>query len=399
MVINSLAKLLEPCAPEEFLASIWGKNYMHVRGGAGKFAYLMPWERLNEILRQHRLDFPRVRLAQDGQTLPASSYLRYVAGKTGRAPLPRLKLVEMTKHLRQGATLVLDAVNELHAPLEELAAMLELRFRESVQVNAYAGWQTSRGFDLHWDDHDVYVLQVTGRKRWSIYGMTRPSPFTGDTQENPKPSGAPLWEETLEDGDLLYIPRGWWHVAQPLNEPTLHLTVGLHNRTGLDLLRWLTQRMSASEIFRQDLPRFASETERAAHLERMREELFAEWNGDPLKSYFDDLDQRAEPRARLSLPWSPTAEILPPASDTLVRLHAARPLDFKIEDGVVEFSCLKNRWRFAGSTLPILRLLDEKRVCAVSELYASVEAQLDEQTVRTFLCELLMQGLIVVVRD
>ena len=47
----------------------------------------------------------------------------------------------------------------------------------------------------------------------------------------------------LEAGDLLYIPRGWWHVAMPLDEPTLHLTVGVNNLTGADFLRWFADRL------------------------------------------------------------------------------------------------------------------------------------------------------------
>jgi hypothetical protein len=261
--IESLARILEPYAPEEFLASFWGVSFLHVRGRAGKFARLMPWEHLNEILRRHRLDFPRLRLVHDGKPLPVSDYLRHITGNRRRATVPRLKPVRLTGRLREGATLVLDAVDELQEPLEELATGLELFFREHVQINLYAGWQTSRGFDLHWDDHDVFILQVAGRKRWSIYGQTRPYPLVNDIERAEKPTHAPLWEATLEDGDMLYIPRGFWHVAVPLAEPTLHLTVGVHNRTGLDLLRWLGERMRASETFRRDLPRFSSDAERA----------------------------------------------------------------------------------------------------------------------------------------
>src|SRR5947209_17548759 len=357
----ALARILEPCAPEEFLASSWGVRFLHVRGRAGRFARLMPWEKLSEILRRHRLDFPRLRLVRDGSPAPVSSYLRHVAGGRGRTSIPRLKPSELTKHLREGATLVLDAVDELHAPIEGLAEELELFFHEHVQVNLYAGWQTSRGFDLHWDDHDVFILQVTGRKKWSVYGMTRPHPLVADVERAEKPTGKPLWDGVLEDGDLLYIPRGWWHVAQPLNEPTLHLTVGIHNRTGLDLLRWLTDRTSASEIFRQDLPRFRSDQEREAHTNRLREELLSLWTDDLLERYFDEMDQKAEARASVSLPWAAMADVLPSTPETLVRLVAPRPLDFKIADQVVEFSCLKKRWRFAAGALPILRLLDAQR--------------------------------------
>jgi hypothetical protein len=396
---EQLEKLLEPIPVDEFLAS-WGKTYRHIRGWPGKFAQLLPWNQLNVILGQHRLDFPRLRLVLNGKSLPVSSYLRHATGGRNKKPIPRLQPVQFTGQLRQGATLVLDAVDELSEPLEDLAAALELFFHEHVQINAYAGWHTSQGFDLHWDDHDVFILQVTGRKRWSVYGMTRASPFIGDHEPTPKPAREhPLWEATLEDGDLLYIPRGWWHVAVPLNEPTLHLTVGIHNRTGLDFLRWLTERMSASEVFRRDLPRFAADRERTAHMEQLREEWLAAWSHDLLGRYFQDHDNKAEPRARLSLPWSAMPEILPPTNDALVRLAAPRPLDFKLEDEVVEVSCLKKHWRFAARALPVLRLLEEKRVCSVLELCEAVKGRLDEQTVRTFLGELLLHGFVMVVKD
>src|SRR5215217_1970854 len=192
---ESLAGMLEPNAPGEFLYSAWGVNFLHVRGRAGRFAHMMPWARLSEIVSRQRLDFPRLRLVRDGKPLPISSYLRHQSGGRQKTTIPRLKSAGLARHLREGATLVLDAVDELSEPMEELAKGLELLFHERVQVNLYAGWQTSRGFDLHWDDHDVFILQVAGRKRWSVYGRTRPYPLTGDT-DNPKPQGAAVWEAT-----------------------------------------------------------------------------------------------------------------------------------------------------------------------------------------------------------
>jgi len=294
---------------------------------------------------------------------------------------------------------VLDAVDELHEPLEELAADLERLFRERIQINSYAGWHTSRGFDLHWDDHDVFILQVAGRKRWRVYGQTRPHPLAGDA-DNPKPAGAPLWEDTLEDGDLLYIPRGWWHVAEPLEEPTLHLTVGIHKRTGLDLLTWFTGRLRASEVVRRDLPRFASPAERAQHMRQLKEALLAAWDDNPAERYFDELDAMAEPRARLNLPWGATAGGVPPGDGARVRLIAPRPLDLKAADGVVEFSCHKKRWRFAADALVVLSRLADGRACSVAELCETArqaEARLDEQTVRALLGELIRHGLVAVV--
>jgi hypothetical protein len=285
-------------------------------------------------------------------------------------------------------------VDELSAPVEELAKGLELFFRERVQVNLYAGWQTSRGFDLHWDDHDVFILQVAGRKRWSVYGQTRPYPLVNDIEKAEKPGHDPLWEGTLEDGDLLYIPRGWWHVAVPLAEPTLHLTVGVHKRTGLDLLRWVSERVRASEPFRQDLPRLASAAERAAHAARLREELLAAWDDGVIESFFEDLDARAEPRPRVALPWVATPDAAPPDAPAVVRLLSPRPLKLGAAGGVVEFDSLGHRWRFAEDALPVLRALDDRRACTVAELCEAARGRVAPETVRALLKELAHSGLV-----
>src|SRR5215213_1092736 len=89
--VETLAEILEPCAPGEFLDSTWGANFLHVRGRAGRFARLMPWALLSDILRRHRLDHPRLRLVRDGKPVPVSTYLRHATGARQKTTIPRLK--------------------------------------------------------------------------------------------------------------------------------------------------------------------------------------------------------------------------------------------------------------------------------------------------------------------
>lgn len=394
--IEGLSKLLEPYSPEEFLDSVWGRTHKHVEGWQGKFAALLPWNQLSEILTQHRLDFPRLRLARDGKSLPASSYLRYTSNSRQRTNIPRLLSSALTAELRDGATLVIDAVDEFTKPLRTLAESLEYHFHEHIQINAYAGWHSARGFDLHFDDHDVFILQVAGRKRWKLYGMTRPYPLGQDRDAIEKPAAEPLWENTLEDGDLLYIPRGWWHVAEPLAEPTLHLTVGVHNRTGIDLLRWVTERMTKSAAFRKDLPRFSTASERQAHIDELRRELAGALDDQVLQRFFDDQDAQAPSRPHVDLPWSVAAQQLIPADPARIRLTSPRPLTYKVEEGVLSFTANKKLWRVAPDTVAIFRLLENRRVCSVIELSEAVRGKLDAQTVKTFIGEMIFHGLVTV---
>ncbi len=390
-----LEQLLSPLRVDEFLTNFWGRTFKHVPGTPDKFSHLFPWQRLNEALEQHRLDFPRIRLTRDGERIQPGSYISHSNARRKRAAVPRIRYEKLTQELNSGATLVLDAVDELDQSLRAMAEALELFFHEHIQINSYASWKTSRGFDLHWDDHDVFILQVTGRKHWMVHGMTRAYPLAGDPKE-PKPTEPPLWDHILEAGDLLYIPRGFWHVAYPLNEPTLHLTIGVHKRAGLDLLRWLVNRMRSSELFRMDLPRFATGENIKAHLMQMRAELLEEWDNDILNRYFADLDASAVSRPRLSLACAPVAGSLP-SGNMLVRLLAPRPLNLNVESGVVRFSSQRKDWRLAVEALPILSHLDKHRVCSVYELCEVAKNEVDERRVRMFLKELLMNGLVAIV--
>jgi hypothetical protein len=393
MAPQDLAGLLTPVEPDGFLRTCWGQNFLHVPGVAGKFSELLPWPALNQILEQHRLDTPRIRLTREGKPVPADSFLAYQTNRRRpNQPIARLRAAELTRELRDGATLVLDAVDELHPPITFLCESLERLFRVRIQVNAYAGWRTSHGFDLHWDDHDVFILQVAGRKQWKVYGMTRKYPLARDVEPTVEKPSAPLWEGMLADGDLLYIPRGWWHVATPLNEPTLHLTVGVNNPTGADLLSWFVDKLRANEDVRRDLPLFGELDTQRALLDRFRELFSKQLTSDVMQRYLADLDAKSQPRTRVNLPWSATAEVLP-GDESAVRVRWATARRPHIEHAGAELHVIANgrRWRFAPSAGPMLEKLSGGDTYEVRELSD------DAATARAFVRELLVNGLLVVV--
>src|ERR687895_688648 len=165
-------------------------------------------------------------------------------------------LVErVAEELGRGATLVLQALH-LHWPAAALyCRALEASLGCPVQANAYLTPATSRGFAVHHDTHDVFVLQVSGRKRWRVYEPVlelplkhqRWSPGLGDP-------GPPVDEFTLEAGQTLYLPRGWPHEATTAEDESLHLTVGLHPTTRMDALRMALDSCADDPEFRRSLP-------------------------------------------------------------------------------------------------------------------------------------------------
>ena len=394
--------MLSPVDTLEFLENCWGRTFRYIPGTTGKFSALMPWSVLNRILEQHRLEPPRLRLTREGKPIPARSFLSYQTNrrKSGQ-PIPRLLASELTQQLRAGATLVLDAVDELHLPIRDLADSLERVFGVRIQVNAYAGWRTSHGFDLHWDDHDVFILQVAGKKHWKVYGMTRRYPLARDVEPAIDPPEKPLWEGLLQQGDLLYMPRGWWHVATPLDEPTLHLTVGVSNPTGADLLAWFVDRLKRCEDVRRDLPRFDGPEEQAAYIERLREALIEELQPDLLQQYLADVNSKSQPRPHMNLPWTPAADVLPPEHVPFtVKWTGTRAakLDRNGSPGAVTVDANGRRWKFALASAPLLDLLIAGHAYSMDDL-KECGGGLSGSTVRVFLRELAESGLISIHSD
>jgi hypothetical protein len=389
----SLADLVAPVEVSQFHDRISGREHYRFSGPSGRFADLLPWPALNAILRQHRLPFPRLRLALDGEVVPAGSYLDEVPSRRGGV-IPRLLAGPFAGRLRAGATLVLDAVEELRDPIGDLAHRLEHDLREHVQVNAYASWGTTHGFDVHWDDHDVFVLQVAGRKRWRVHGPTRPFPMHRDVEPPPEPPAEPIAEFVLEDGDALYVPRGHWHDASAIGAPSLHLTFGFTPATGVDLVAWLADQLRADERFRQDLPRFAPAAVRAAHAARLHEALDDLMVPEMIDRFLGDRDAHAPAHPRVGLPWAATPELLPPDGTAEVRLLTPRARLELPGDGTATLLAAGHRWVFDQAAAPVLEALLDGGPRSVESLCALDGSKLDTGTVRGLLAELAGRGLL-----
>ncbi|NEA47837.1 cupin domain-containing protein [Streptomyces sp. SID10815] len=340
---------------EDFLAQVFGRTYRHFPGEPNRFGSLFDWDDLNALLTHHRLEPPRLRLSLDGEVLPQHVYALPVT--TRRSTVwHRLRPAALHRCLAEGATLVLDAIDELHPGVGRLARELERHLRTGVQVNAYASWTPEEGFGVHWDDHDVLVLQLDGAKRWRIHGPTRQAPLHRDTHIPEGPPGEPLVELVLSAGDMLYLPRGWWHaVAASEGIHSLHLTCGMQTTTGADLLQWLSEDLRREATVRSDLPRFAAAEERVDFMRSLGALVMREFEDGRLLDRFLAMRDATE-RARL-VPSLPFVEGVPPDPALFVRLVAVRARLHNDSEGNAVLTAGGEEWTFAPRTAPLLSLL------------------------------------------
>lgn len=374
---------------ENFLTHVWGRSFAHIPGASGRFHEVLSWAEVNGMLQRHRLEPPRLRLVRDGQFAPKTAYLRYEGER-----VPFVVPERLSQRLRDGYTLIIDAVDDMTDGVMRLAEDFERVLHESVQVNLYAGWREQQGFNRHFDTHDVVVLQVYGKKYWRVYEGGRPHPLKDDVAPNTAAPEKVVWEGVLEDGDALYIPRGWWHEASGLGEVTLHLTFGIHQRTGINLLRWVEDQLRASTNFRAPLRRFATREEQKQQLLALRRELDEVLDEEVLDRFFDHQNARARSRGWASLPWTAAATAEPPMS-ARVELASPRKLNLFRDDSSIRFNANGRAWQFAAAAEPLLHVLERGPV-TVSELCAAASGEIDVHTVRQFVTELARQGLVAV---
>lgn len=124
-----------------------------------------------------------------------------------------------------GATIVFQGLQRSWPTLRDLAAELEADLGHPVQVNAYLTPPASQGFAVHADTHDVFVVQTHGQKRWELHDA--------DLEGS---GGADVESVLLEPGTSLYLPTGTRHSARAQDDVSLHITIGVNQRTWRELL-------------------------------------------------------------------------------------------------------------------------------------------------------------------
>jgi len=382
-----LATLLAPVAVEDFLSDYWLKRHLFCRGPADRFSPLLSWDTLNTTLAHHWRETFRFRLALQGRDLDPASYAD-LDGYT-----PRIRAKDVTDHLRRGATLSFDAIDELHEPLTQLAESFESFFRGGTKINIYAGWRALHGLDLHRDNQEIFILQLDGRKRWLLYGFSIDGiDRSGLRDSSAPPQGAEL-DQVLQPGDLLYIPRGCYHVALPMNEPTLHLTLGVKNPRGADLLQWIVARLQPSELAARDLPFLAPAAERLDYAERLRASLVDGLSRDLVEQYFAETGSNLKPRPSFSLPWSATPELVPPGDGFLVGLSTRVRLCDESAAGFCEIHAGSRALRFPRIMQSVAALLLERSPRTFRELVDGNGGGLDAEAVRLLVGLLVKEGL------
>lgn len=218
------------------------------------------WKNVNEVYSRGDISHRDFKL-MNGYEVPKKEYVESYSN----LGVIEYRCITSTlyEYLRNGATLVRNRIK--NEPFVDQISKQIATFAEApTLVGSYAAFSSKSSYKSHWDTRDVYAVQLLGKKRWILKKPNFEFPlYMQQTKNFPniKEPDEIYMDVILEAGDILYIPRGWWHDPLPLDEETFHLAVATFAPTGFEYMRWLQNIAPSILDSRKNLSNFENDAE------------------------------------------------------------------------------------------------------------------------------------------
>lgn len=236
--MSVLQELLDPVPVREFLHSNFTRLPFAMPNRAERYTHDLTAADFAAMVEGSR---STLRVVRDGRLVEDKAHMSWA---------------EAQDYHRRGYTLLVRYAERSSAKLQALAGEFARFFHAPVDIQVYLTPDKSQAFGWHYDLEEVFIIQVKGCKEYTIRQNTlNPLPVWDNM-----PADMAYGRETsrlrmtcrLEAGDWLYIPSGWWHIAQT-REESIHLSIGVMPVVRLQLLEFLKQQLARSPFWCQRL--------------------------------------------------------------------------------------------------------------------------------------------------
>ena len=219
--------LLGGLSPARFMQRHWQKKPLLVRQAIPGVQPPLDRRGLFDLAAQPQVESRLIVHGPKGWSLKS--------GPLQRRALPPLKQPHWTL-LVQGVDLHLPAAHEL---LQRFRFVPDARLDDLMVSWASPGG----GVGPHFDSYDVFLLQVSGQRRWRI-GRQKDLSLQPDVPLKLLAHFQPEEEFVLEPGDMLYLPPRWAHDGDALGEDCMTCSIGFRAPQRGGLAAELLQRMA-----------------------------------------------------------------------------------------------------------------------------------------------------------
>jgi ribosomal protein L16 Arg81 hydroxylase len=226
--LSAFSDLVNPITDDHFLEQYWEQKPLILnRKNPDYYQSLFTIDQVDQVLDTCRPRGSSIRVVKNQEPLLSTKY---------ENPDGSLNLNQLYASYADGYTVVINEIERFWHPLRNLCHNISAQLSHHTVANMYLTPKNEKALLPHYDTHDVYVLQVHGKKHWIIYDTPVETPllhshqpvFKREQLSNPQ-------ELTLEAGDLMYMPRGLPHEAYTTDESSLHITIGVYPAQWVDL--------------------------------------------------------------------------------------------------------------------------------------------------------------------
>jgi hypothetical protein len=226
----NLESMIAPLSPESFFENHWRQKLLHHgQASSNGFSSVM---RLSDIDRVFAASTSGV---EDWFFFRADDVVNRSEFTTAQG---QVMLNAVYALYRDGGTIHLRNTQRYLPSIESLWRALTQRFRAQVKCNLWITRSNEFAPYLHYDTHDIFVLQLHGSKQWTFYDLNPAlfAPRAGNVMLDRRDVGAPAHVCTVKAGDLLYIPAGMPHEVITTGPHSVHLALGVFPLLWRDVL-------------------------------------------------------------------------------------------------------------------------------------------------------------------
>jgi ribosomal protein L16 Arg81 hydroxylase len=266
-----LQKLLSPLSLDDFFENYWENKFIHLPHKAGYFNDVLAVTDIDQYLSRQDLMPEAIKLVENGDRIPELKWtdkITLIDGSTAAVANNE----KMFKLYNAGATIVINSAQAAIPPLANVCRLVAQELKINLQANIYITPANSQGFGMHYDPHDIFLLQIKGPKRWKIYDSGEELPTTYSSF---KKTPALISEFEINSGDFLYMPRGTVHEAFSSEVATVHVNFSCKPSYGYHLLNELALYAEKEDVFfRKTIPNgFKNETDTLAYANLFKQKL------------------------------------------------------------------------------------------------------------------------------
>lgn len=195
------------------------------------------WQKQPRVFRQAFTDFVDPIAADElaGVALEPGVDSRLISQRNGAWNVTHGPIEDFSDVADSHWSLLVQAVNEHFPPAQQIIEAF--RFLPDWRIDdLMVSYSTpGGGVGPHLDQYDVFIIQGSGQRRWQVgpkgdYETLLPHPDLKQVAEF-----TPILDEVLNPGDMIYIPAGFPHSGDSLQE-SLNYSVGFRAPNQAELL-------------------------------------------------------------------------------------------------------------------------------------------------------------------